>query len=502
MAKLTDEQETIAQAESDLMAVTAYAGTGKTSTLQAYARRRPHDRMLYLAFNKALSEEAKVAFQGFQNVMVKTLHALAYSQVGKKYHSKLGNFRVYDLNRYFPELKADKAIGASRVLFELINNWTISAGKDIDGFFKANTRMIGERVKEYGIQRARMAKALRDAWDDMVNGEFTMTHNGYFKLYQLSKPKLEHFTYLLVDEAQDLNQAMLSVILGAKGKKVLVGDPYQQIYGWNGAVNAIGQTLKMGATHYYLTKSFRCPTHVSDIANKYLSLLGAKKEFHGISGPAPPVKPHKCPNIVIGRTNAAIFDFVANNLDNLKIHYNGGFEGYQFEMLKDLNHLRNYRQNRISDPFIKKFKSYAELEAYVSTAQDGVMMVRIEVEKKYKDLVHGIYEKMRDLQAIDESSADLVITTAHKAKGQEYRDVTLLSDFIALEDVLTRVLRSETNPVNYPLPIILSKEEFQLIYVAVTRSFNSLDLPPYYILNDGAIKMFKTYVRQKKIIFE
>ena len=56
---LTDEQSAIIQASfGEVMCVTAYAGSGKTYTLQQFAKERPAQRMLYLAFNKAMATEA------------------------------------------------------------------------------------------------------------------------------------------------------------------------------------------------------------------------------------------------------------------------------------------------------------------------------------------------------------------------------------------------------------------------------------------------------------
>ena len=50
--KLTEEQLLIVGSQSKSLAVIAFAGTGKTSTLCAYAQARKDKRFIYLAFNK------------------------------------------------------------------------------------------------------------------------------------------------------------------------------------------------------------------------------------------------------------------------------------------------------------------------------------------------------------------------------------------------------------------------------------------------------------------
>ena len=52
---------------------------------------------------------------------------------------------------------------------------------------------------------------VRDAeliWSQMLdfkNKDISMTHDGYLKIYQLSKPKLLNYDCILIDEAQDMS---------------------------------------------------------------------------------------------------------------------------------------------------------------------------------------------------------------------------------------------------------------------------------------------------------
>ena len=71
-----------------------------------------------------------------------------------------------------------------------------------------------------------------------------MPHDGYLKLWQLKQPILKDMHYhdvLMIDEGQDMNPAMLEIFNYQKTTKIIVGDPYQQIYMFRGAVNALGK---------------------------------------------------------------------------------------------------------------------------------------------------------------------------------------------------------------------------------------------------------------------
>ena len=81
--QLTAEQQVILSTNHDLV-INAVAGSGKTTTLIAYAKSRPvNSRILYLAFNKTVKTEAlsKFAAAGVQNVKVETAHSLAYDYI-------------------------------------------------------------------------------------------------------------------------------------------------------------------------------------------------------------------------------------------------------------------------------------------------------------------------------------------------------------------------------------------------------------------------------------
>src|SRR6201991_4960821 len=81
---LTKEQIAIVQSSGDIK-INAVAGSGKTTTLIEYARARPGEKILYLAFNRAVKLEAerKFAEKGASNVRVETAHSLAFTQVIK-----------------------------------------------------------------------------------------------------------------------------------------------------------------------------------------------------------------------------------------------------------------------------------------------------------------------------------------------------------------------------------------------------------------------------------
>lgn len=72
------------------LAIEAGAGTGKTSTLILLAQSTPR-RGQYLAFNKAIVQEAGAKFPG--SVTCSTAHSLAFRAVGHQYRDRLSKSR-------------------------------------------------------------------------------------------------------------------------------------------------------------------------------------------------------------------------------------------------------------------------------------------------------------------------------------------------------------------------------------------------------------------------
>lgn len=102
--ELTPEQYEIINSTGDIK-INAVAGSGKTTTIIEYARTRPKSsKILYLAFNKSVKEEAKKRFRdkGIENVEVETAHSLAYKHVVQKHRYKVRkqDFKLMSLQNY------------------------------------------------------------------------------------------------------------------------------------------------------------------------------------------------------------------------------------------------------------------------------------------------------------------------------------------------------------------------------------------------------------------
>lgn len=109
-------------------------------------------------------------------------------------------------------------------------------------------------------------------------GKTATTPDVYLKQWERSRPQIGA-DFILFDEAQDSDGLMLSVLRLQKSAQIIyVGDPYQQIYEWRGAVDAM-EVIR--AQECALTESFRFGPHFAALASRVLRLLGERTPLRG-----------------------------------------------------------------------------------------------------------------------------------------------------------------------------------------------------------------------------
>lgn len=177
----TSEQAAVIAWKGERLVVCAFAGYGKTTTLRRFAEENPTERMLYVAYNRAIRDEAEQKFPF--NVTCKTSHQLAWPMVGKHYSHRLSNIlRLTDVAR---ALNSRNWLLA-RLTLDVLNRFVCSATTDIT----PEHLPVPDDCK--GLQLGQILYSAQQIWTMMSarQGDFPVTHDTYLKLNQLSKPNL------------------------------------------------------------------------------------------------------------------------------------------------------------------------------------------------------------------------------------------------------------------------------------------------------------------------
>ena len=487
--KLTQEQQHVIDAleNTDRLVVQAFAGTGKTTTLEAIARAYADWHILYLAFNRSVAEKARRRFP--RNVDVFTTHGLAYQAVRNELTlSELrGDYRPLELQHLFKEMSFREAFAVAATF----KAWCES---DIEELSEHNLReilrsnpLVERRLRatlgplgSWPFSEAHLVERVLLLYELMRKGLITPTHSFYLKYCQLNRDRLlPRYDLVLLDEAQDTNRVTLSLIEALGSRLVAVGDEHQQIYGFRGSLNAMHE-LK-GALRLPLTQSWRLNESVTKLSN---SLLGKFKgeslkirAGHNISS--------QCKSLAfLSRTNAGL-------LFQVDVMLQAGFTDVRFlrnvkelfELPLALMALRSFwKGKKESEKHIpERFRWLLSLtdpqsfEEYIAETHDteleGAWKVVRVMGKRVLELKKALYELPPP------SSRAFILSTVHTAKGLEWDRVVVLDDFPDLVELLSESGFSKLNMLHRILsdPALARSfahlvEEINLIYVAFTRA--------------------------------
>jgi len=440
--------------------IKAFAGSGKTSTLVAIAKEL-QGRGLYLAYNKAIQADAVKKFP--VSVDCKTAHSIAYRANVYQIKDRVRTLSIFDMTRYM-DIKRIYCYEENDIAFftlKLLRVFVNSDRKKIDGQFR-NSRIFeeveGRDVEETNAIINYVINKAAEYWERCTERGSTIPieHDFYLKMYQLANPDLSStYEYILFDECQDANPVLLDILLKQRCQKIYVGDEHQQIYSWRGSINSFA---KLGGEVYYLSRSFRFGNEISRLSN---IIITAKNESQLLCGSANIesrlVNKLTTPFTVLCRTNARIIEKILT-FRKQKLHVVGGVNEI-LNLAKSGYALFTGNKDRVSHSKLKYFKSWDAMLRFNHKYQDPDITFLAKLIKEHKRSFKNIIKQIEDACYVEDSIAEVTLSTIHKSKGREWDNVILEDDFIIF-----------TNEVPLEAILVYDIEELNLIYVGITRT--------------------------------
>lgn len=447
--------------------VIARAGSGKTSTIVEGFKYLPRGKKtLMVAFNKAIAEELKQRAPSYVDVM--TLHSLGFRAIKQSFGADviLENDKAHML--------ISTLIGDSRDMWE-VNQSIAKCVSLCKGFLVDTPSKIGDLIDKFGIEifeysrdkfielvikTLGLCKAKKNVvdFDDMIWFPF---------VYRLNVGK---FDVVFVDEAQDLNQAQIAMVLSAckvDGRIIAVGDPAQSIYQFRGADSeAIPNFIeKLGAKTLPLSVTYRCPKKVVKMAQDIVPDIEAAEDAKdGVVEEVPAeqiLKLVQPGDFVLSRTNAPL---IKHCMALLKAGVPANIQGR--DVGANLHYFIKKSKAKSIDSFIEYVNAWREQEVKRLLSEKKDTMVALDKAECLLNLCEGTLT-IKDLkETIDrlfndvDDAAKVIFSTTHKAKGLERNRVY--------------VLANTYRPGQ-------GGEEANLWYVAVTRSKSELYLVKKFV---------------------
>jgi superfamily I DNA/RNA helicase len=461
----TEEQIAViegAKQHTDI-AVEALAGTGKTTTLKLLADSKVGLKGTYVAFNKSIVDEAKAKFPS--SVHCSTAHGLAYQSIGREFASRLQSTQRLSFKQIAEWLEAGAFGFKSSISNHVLDPAQMAqhAQATVRNFCKSiDPEISTQHVKMPVIIEAHSpnAKAFAMAvlplakkiWTDLLlqQGFMKFNHDHYLKMWQLGKPTIGS-DFILFDEAQDADPVMLDVVNSQSSSQlVYCGDQFQAIYEWRGAKNAL--TMVNVDEHLWLTQSFRFGPAIAKEANQFLALLNCPKMVKGSQEVQSSLKRIPNPDAILCRTNAGV---IAAIMGEQSKNRSVSIIGRPEELIGFAEACQKLMTGgRTGHPELAPFLNWEGVrdfvEEYPDEAQDIKTMVRLVDSFGTERLISSLHD------VVTEKQADVVVSTAHRAKGREWNDVRLQGDFLHADD--------------------MDSEDLRLAYVAITRAKRTLDM--------------------------
>lgn len=448
-----ESQQALIAADEQVVIGEAVAGAGKTTSAIGFAAARPKQTFLYMSFGRANAEEAKRRFG--PNVTAMTGHGLAYRALGHKYQNRLvGSWRPRDIA---------ETLGVESRIAGCI-------ARTLNSFYASTATEIGpehlDSLRDWGLSEDEQAVVLahsQSAWTKIIapGSSLPVTHDTYLKLWSMQAPKLR-YDYIILDEAQDTNPLTEHLVVSQleHARLLAIGDRHQSIYGFRGATNAM-QNLRAieGSRVVAMPRTWRFGERTADMANKLLQNL--KGESMPIIGMGKDTGWGRR-STLLTRTNAGLFD-EAFAKQGRGLHWVGGVRNYNIELILDAYHLWSRSPSKVRQPFVKRFRTWGEFKEYGDASKDSEARMLIRVVERYESKIPTLIDQVVRNEVPTPEAADLVLTTAHKAKGMEYDCVRIGGDFEFLFEAEAEICT--TGEIS-----AATEQEVNLLYVGITRA--------------------------------
>ena len=449
--------------------VQALAGSSKTTTCVMIAQ-ETFKSSLYLTFNRRMREEAEEKMP--PHVDVRTWHSIAFGKAGIPLAHKLkrpkGRYQNvcgtgteianhFKLKSIFHENRFVSANAIGLAVKETLAKYEYSKEVSLENkhvsYSVLRKFVVGGKLpfELYNSFKRVVLETAKKLWKLRVdvNSNIVITHDTYLKVFQLSGESLGEYDIVYSDESQDSSLVMVDVLRKQDCQKIIVGDAFQKIYGWRGSVDAMQM---FNGVELKLTKSFRFGENVAKVASAIIdrdlrgneevkSFVHSAEEFELVG------------STILYRTNSALLRDACSYIQqgykvNLEI------DTYDFtRLLESVVALKNNNKRGVKHESVMPYNDWKELVEDVKNGWGAEVSHVVSLVDKGQE--QRILNTLKSHANCD--NPEIVMTTAHKAKGREFSVVALADDFPSGYD-------SDNSWVG------LEEEERNLLYVAATRA--------------------------------
>jgi hypothetical protein len=450
--------------------IDAGPGTGKTRTLRLIDEAiRARYAVLYLAFNKRIVEEAKApdddGSQKFnETTEIRTINGAGHRVWGETASGRLtvDTLKTHNIFRTLVVTLSREEQNEAWTDYQLIRT---SVGKAkalgyIPNGVKSRVPSLIAPDIFFNDLEEKPSTLAQTLIDDILARSIQLSYAGNIDYDdQLYMPVMfggsfPQIPLVLIDEAQDLNPVnhkMLEHYVNRGARLIAVGDPWQSIYAFRGAVQEGMEQIKerFNCEVADLSISFRCPSEIVKKAQWRNAKLTWSREGGEVAG-LNSLHVDDIPDdaAIICRNNAPLFSLALKLLSNRRgVTITGTDIGKKIVKIMEKLGPQEMKRDQLLDQI--ELWRQEKLAVQSTTANDTADCMRV-----FATFGKTLSEATGYAEFLFKQSGTITLTTGHKAKGLEWDKIYHLDPF------LIRVDKEE--------------QEKNLSYVVTTRSKDRL----------------------------
>lgn len=307
----TDQQQIVEAQIGEPIQVLASAGSGKTRVLTERIRyilnNTPKGSVIGITFTNKAAEEMQTRLGDSDEITertwISTIHSVA-QRILEQYGHIIGlpselqiHERDVDRMEVFMQSLRDDGIDIDEYLAVADQKKKRSRERNLQIYMERFSEIKRELLDESGVLESypeipKLWKIYQDYQEALLNSGGIDYDDLLLKAYEVLKQEKvgkiyrAKYKHVCVDEAQDLNKAQYELIKALCGDKIkslmMVGDPNQMIYGFNGSKAAYlleNFISDFAPTTYCLKQNYRSTTSVIAAANKLRPGSQTEHEF-------------------------------------------------------------------------------------------------------------------------------------------------------------------------------------------------------------------------------
>lgn len=445
--------------ERGVIHVQAVAGSGKSLLIVELSRRLSHANFLFLSQSRNIADRAKQTLPN--NVTANTISEMARRYVQTAYSEKI---EQHGLTQQLTPKQVMGFTGEGKDVVHRTLQTLKRFRQSKDNIPEVHHVSLIDNSNDVQKKRdgEKIVRVARDIWFSQIKREgssLPLTLDTAVKLWTQSQHSigkelgLGQFDMIIVEEAQDFSEAIMSFLMRQRAHIVLLGDAHQMLHYQPNLFQVNDNNLRQNNAAFVMKDSWRFGQPVADLLAGCMKKSGASDQTRIVGLGESGVYGHELMSSWEG--NGIHYTYIARNvatlfkkavelsLEEKPVAWIDGLRSYPIHLLLDLVRLDDkidMRTEAFYFPWVAQARSLRRIFEHAKTSGREDIASLCELVRAYRGGELGvIFEKL--LQEDDERQEMMekgqpiperavTLTTVARAKGHEFERVSLAEDLV------------------------------------------------------------------------